>query len=172
MSSQELDNYRLRGLLQTVDNMQSKALLLEKEEGGLTQFYTLLSMGKTVAQLANAIGATTFEMEYILKRTPEHRKQFLNASIGHVADASLVKLKHYGGQTDLFKEEAAGAKHHLSVVQMASKSLTEQDTERNDSKVVVNNTVMIADRNDIPPLPDGLENIIDIEEQDYAAIDS
>ena len=151
MSSQELDNYRLRGVLATVDNVQSKALLLEKEEGGLSQFYTLLSLGKTIADLASAIGATVFDMEYILKRTPEHRKQYLNAISSHLADNSLNRLKDYSFRTDLYKEEANGAKHHMAVVQMASKALTDQQDTGNDSRVVVNNTVMIADRNTIPP---------------------
>lgn len=154
-----LESYRVSGILETVDNIESKALLLEKEVG-LESFYTLLSMGKKLAVLADSVGLSLFEMEYILKRTPDNRHSYIMAELMLSSEGSMKALKHFESSKFMEQEENNAAKHHKDMVGMTLKH-TNPGTEDGSGKVVVHNNITISSKEDIPEVPDDLAEILE-----------
>lgn len=159
----ELTISRVKGVLCTAMTLKDKALILEKEIG-LEPFYAMLSMGQSLESLAESVGFTPFELEYMLKRTPNHRRQFMNAKTNQLAEQSTDTLEHFETALMLDTEQAAAAKHHATMLEKSLKVLNNPAATQGSGGVVVNNTVVIRDKDDVPPLPDGLDQIIDVEE--------
>jgi len=151
---------RVKGVLASASALKDKGLLLEKEIG-LEPIYAMLSMGQKIASLASSIGMSIFELEFILQRTPQHRKQYMNAIANKLAKDSAVKLERFSEMVEMETEEVAAAKHHSAALDRSLKILNTPDAVQGSDNIVVNNTVVVRDRNDVPALPDGLEDIIE-----------
>ena len=160
----ELNIGRVKGVLSTAMSLKDRALILEKEIG-LEPFYTLLGMGQSMASLASSIGASAFELEYMLTRTPSLRKEFMNAIANNLGKQSGNTLESFKNVLMLDAEQSAAAKHHSSMLDKSLKVLNTSSNDEGAGGVVVNNTIVVRSSGDVPPLPDGLDEII---EGDYA----
>lgn len=160
----ELTIGKVKGVLANALSLKDMALLLEKEVS-LEPIYTLLAMGQSLSNLAASIDVTPFQLEYMLTRTPKHRREYINAVSNKLAKESSATLNEFKNSLYLDKEQAAAAKHHASMLEKSLKVLNAPSNEDGTGNVVVNNTIVVRDRSEIPPLPDELENVI---EGDYA----
>lgn len=151
---------RVKGILGTALSLKDKGLMLEKEIG-LEPIYAMLAMGKNLAPIAASLGMSIFELEYVLQRTSSHRKQYMNAISNKLALQSSVALDRYKNIVWMDKEHAAAARHHASMLHRSLNLLNAPSGSEGSGKVIVNNTVVVRDKNDVPPLPDGLEDIIE-----------
>jgi len=154
---------QIKGVLSTALSLKDKALLMERELG-LEPFYTMISMGQSISTLAASMNISNFELEYMLKRTSNHRKQYMNAVSTQLANDSSNTLKRFKGALLLDKEQAAAARHHTGLLDRSLKVLNSQEDGKGAGNVIVNNTVIVRDNSDIPPMPDGLDNIIEVED--------
>lgn len=159
MQLTSLESYHVTGVLATVDNVMSKALLLEKEVG-LESFYTLISMGKSLASLADSVGLTLFEMEYILKRTADNRHSYMLAELTFTTEGSMQVLKKIKRDTFICTDANNAAKHHREMVGMTIKH-NNPEKDDNSGKVVVHNNITISSDRDIPAVPDDLKDILE-----------
>lgn len=159
---------RVKGVLCTAITLKDKALMLEKEIG-LEPFYTMLSMGESISSLAASIEVSTFELEYMLQRTPIHRRQYMNALANKLAKSSGQTLERFKNTMWMDTEHASAAKHHSNMLERSLKHLNTRTDDEGGGRVVVNNTVVVRSEGDVPPLPEGLEDII---EGEYANIES
>lgn len=164
----ELKAYRVSGILATAIGLEDKALQLEKELG-TDPIYTMIAMGETIVQIASSLGLSTFEMNYILKRTPDHRKNYANAVAFNMAENSSKKLEHFSKLTGWGKEDNFAAKHHASMVDTSLKILNMHTSDKGSGNIVVNNTVVVRSKDDVPSLPDELKEVI---EGDYVDVES
>ena len=155
------DELRVQGALATAIDLDSKSQLLEKEVG-LDAFYALLAMGSTVASLASSINVSSFELEYMLKRTPSHRKKYINALSGKLGADSVKVLSKFSDAMYLDPEMSAAAKHHKDMLAQAVATLNKDSPTGDSGGIVVNNTVVIRDSNDVPELPPELSGVIDV----------
>ena len=155
----------LRGLLKNVSNVQDKALLIEREVG-MDAVYTMISMGYGTRRIADSLNLSDFEFEYIVKRTPDHRRRLISAKTTRLAESSIEVLKNtFSTATSLFKEESAAAKHHRSIVDSTMKTLGGGEEKGMGTGVIVNNQFIVRGKDDIPDTPKELDEII---EGDYA----
>lgn len=150
----------VKGLLRSIPNVTDKALTIEKEMG-MESLYTLISMGELVGDMAISLGLSAFEMEFILKRTPNHRKQYLNAKTLALAESSMDILEHHSGAFSMEKEEAASAKHHSNMLDKSLKIVNAPTEDAGTGNITVNNTVVVRSGDDIPELPPELRNVIE-----------
>lgn len=164
----ELKLNRVKGVLATALSLKDMGLLLEKEVG-LEPIYAMLSMGQKLSQLAASVGMTSFQLEYILNRTPTHQKQYMNALSNRLAHHSTKTLEHYKNTVWMDKEHAAAARHHANMLHKSLNTLNAPSSSEGSGRVVVNNTVVVRDKSDVPPLPDGLEDVI---EGEYADVET
>lgn len=156
----ELSIGRVKGVLSTAMSLKDMALMLEKEIG-LEPFYSMLSMGQSISTLAASIDVSPFQLEYMLTRTSSHRKEYMNAianKLGKQSGATLERFKH---ALMLDQEQSAAARHHSAMLDKSLKVLNTSTTDDGAGGVVVNNTIVVRNRDEIPPLPDGLENVIE-----------
>lgn len=151
---QELENYRISGLLKTITDSESKALILEKDVG-LDRFYTLMTMGQSVEQMADSIGVSENMMTFFLTRTESHRKNFFNAKMYKAAVNSVDKINDYKDDVNLNE-----AKHHRDIVGMAANILNKSE-EGAERAIVVHNNITVGTNKDVPALPDELEDILE-----------
>lgn len=151
---------RVKGVLATAVALKDKGLLLEKEIG-LEAVYALVSMGQKISRIASSLGLPTFQLDYILQRTPQHRKQYMNALANALAKDSVVKLSHFSDCSTMETEDAAAAKHHSSMFDKSLKILNAPDAIKGSDNIVVNNTVIVRHKGDVPELPDELKNVIE-----------
>lgn len=151
---------RVGGVIAGARTTVDKALLIEKEIG-MDSLYALISMGKKEERIAGDLGLSIFEFNMILRRTPAHRKQLMNARACALGDASMDALDVYSRMVGMDMEESAGARHHLAVFNSALKAANSVADDKGTGNVVVNNTVVVRQREDVPELPDGLDDILE-----------
>lgn len=161
----ELKLYEVSGIIANAQNTLEKALLIEKEIGN-DSLYAMISMGTPLSRIAQGLGLSTFELEFILKRTAKNRREYLNARAFALAEASAPMLQRLSTSTKLKKSEATAAKHHAGMMANATRILNMGVEDKSGSNITVNNTVVVRNRNEIPELPDGLNEIIEGEFED------
>ena len=150
----------LSGELAHTDALEDKGLLIERDIG-LERIYTLLGNGTNLTPIAQSIGLETKDLKYILTRTNEHRKRYFEAMQFKRGIRSGNKLdKDFHDLDELDKEQNNAVKFHLANIDAASKALQHQKTETGTG-VTVQNTIVVKAKDDIPALPEGLEDIIE-----------
>lgn len=152
---------KTRSILGRIQRLEDKAMLLEKEIG-LDSIYGALSMGQSLTNLASSIGFSKNDLEYVLTRTPDHQKRYLQSTMflrakksGEVLDSPV-----FSKMAELDKEENNAAKHHASMIDASLKSLY-LDKQEIGSQILVQNTIVVRDKEDIPVLPEGLGELIE-----------
>lgn len=156
---------RVVGVISTAISLKDKSLLLEKEVG-LEPFYTMIAMGQSLTSLASSIDVSAFELEYMLSRTPTHQKEYMNAVATQLAKSSSVTLGRFAHSDWLTTDQSAAAKHHASMLEKSLKVLNSSKGDEGTGNVVVNNTIVVRSSDEIPPLPDELQNVIEVESED------
>lgn len=155
------DELRVHGALATAIDLKSKSQILEKEVG-LDAFYALIAMGNSMTSLASSINVSTFELEYMLKRTPEHRKKYINALSGKLGSDSVNALSKFSDAMYLDSEMSAAAKHHKDMLSQAVSTLNKDAPIGDSGGIVVNNTVVVRGSNEVPDVPPELNGVIDV----------
>ena len=156
----QMELYRVSGVIASARSTTDKALLIEKEIG-TEPLYAMIAMGLPESRIATDLGLSKFELSMILRRTPAHRKQYINAKAVSLAEDSMEALQFYSKMVGMDIEESSGARHHLSVFNTAMKAVNSVADDKGTGNVVVNNTVVVRQKEDVPELPDGLDDIIE-----------
>ena len=159
--------YRVSGVIAAACSTNDKALLIEKELG-MDSLYAMIAMGQKESRIANDLGISKFELSMILRRTPAHRKQLMNARAVALGEASMVALESYSRMQGMDMEESAGARHHLAVFNTAIKATNSVADDKGTGNITVNNTVVVRKTEDVPDLPDGLDDIIEGDFEDVS----
>lgn len=155
----------LGGVLAETAALEDKGLLIERDIG-LEKIYALLSNGMKMTDLAKSLSLTRGQLKFILTRTSEHRKRYFEATVFRRGIKSGNTLdQKFSDVVELDKEQNNAAKYHASNVDTAMKSLQQQKFEAGTG-VTVQNTIVVRAKDDIPALPDGLEDIIEGEFED------
>ena len=155
-----------KGILGRIQRIEDKAMILEKELG-LDSLYSALSMGQKLEPLADSLDLSEKDLEFVLTRTPELQKRYLQALMFCRAKRSGKVLDHVSvaGVATFDKYETNALKHHAAMVDASLKSLylDKQDT---GSQVLVQNNIIVRDKDDIPSLPEGLGELIEQEQKE------
>lgn len=159
---EEFTLIRLSGLINKTESLRDKALLLEKEIG-LEPFYAMIAIGKPLEQLADSVGVTKKELEYMLQRTSIHRTQYMNATAMALGNKSAKALNHFSSMSYMDKGESMASKHHFNIFSQAIK-VANNNTGSNSSQVVINNNVIVRGDNEIPELPNELKDVIEVDD--------
>jgi len=162
--------HQVSGLLAAVPSWLDKALLVEKEIG-MDNIYAMISNGQAVERIAASLYITKEQMKFMLTRTPKHRKDYMNARAFKQAESSMDVLENPSFKTAgmLIKEQASAAKHHNQVIDRAMNTLNKSDEAKANEAIIVNNTVVVRDSDDIAPLPDELKDIMEGEFEDVSS---
>jgi hypothetical protein len=91
----------------------------------------------------------------------------MNARANKLADDSIKTLEKFSDATYLETETSSALKHHSTMLDRSLKILNTAD-DKQSNNIVVHNTVVVRDNQDVPPVPDELIGIIEgeIEEND------
>lgn len=160
MSTQELETSSLvvYGELQRAKDITDKALVIEKEIG-TEVIYTLISLGKPMGDIADSLGLSEDELELIMCRTSEHRNKYIKALMFKPAKDSMEMLGKLSKFTSLESDDARGSSHHTKVIEMFLNHT--KDMKEGGSAITVNNTVVVSDSRNTPPLPPELQGVIE-----------
>lgn len=157
----------LIGILASVTDWTDQALLLEKELG-MVNIYAMISNGYEVSDIADLLGMTVDQTEFILKRTPKHRKEYMNALAFRHAEGSLGTLAGFQYSEELSVEQAAASRHHNTMVDRATGILNKSEDAKGLEQIVVNNTVVVRDVGDTAEVPDEFKDILEGEFDDVS----
>lgn len=150
----------IQGILSSVTNWTDQALLIEKEIG-MSNIYALIANGYTDEDVAEFLGMTMDQTQFILKRTPKYRKEYMNAKAFHQAEGSMDMLDNFKYEDKLGKKQAAASRHHNTMVDRATGILNKSEEAKGLEQIVVNNTVVVRDNHDTAPIPDELKDILE-----------
>lgn len=168
MGEMELTTYdldRMSGVLKTARTMDEKAIVMERELG-MDPIYALVAIGTKPCQIAASLGLGTFELNYILRRTPDARKRYMEASAFSMAEESQKTLSTFQRVTNIDLEESSALRFHSSNIDRYVKLMSQPNANDVAGQIVVNNTVVVRDSNDVPPLPEELNAIMDVDHVD------
>ncbi len=130
-----------------------------QDAGILEECYIKIASGISVPKIAKLLNLPLDTCNYILKCTEEGRRKLLKAKMFSVGDKSLdVISESFATVTMLDAEEARAAKHHTDIIRYALESHKEEKNNDGNNITVINNTI-IADKKDIPDMPEVLKNL-------------
>lgn len=159
LSTTELS--QVSGLLAAVPEWLDKALLIEKEIG-MGNIYAMISNGQAVERIAASLHVTSEQMKFFLTRTPKHRRDYMNAKAFKQAEDSMEVIgTTFKKSVFMEKEESNAVKHHNTIIDRAMGVLNKSDDVKGSEPIVVNNTVIVRDSDDVAPLPTELKDIIE-----------
>lgn len=149
-----------KGLVASVENTRDKSVVIENTVG-IEFLFTLLANGVPEDHISSYLGLAKEEFRMVVTASPALRKRFIQAKAFMLADTSTKTLeKNFEDVTSLSKEEKAAVDYHSKNV---DRILAQDDMEKQNSGIVVNNTIVVRDRNEVPALPPELEGVFDVD---------
>lgn len=147
-----------KGLITSVENTRDKSVVIENTVG-IEFLFTLLANGIPEKDISDRLKLTREEFRMIVTASPALRKRFMQAKAFALADKSEKILgEHFGNALELSKEEKSAADFHSKNI---DRILAQDDMEKQNSGVVVNNMIVVRNKNEMPALPPELEGVFD-----------
>lgn len=148
-----------KGLVSTVENTRDKSIVIENTVG-IEFLFTLLANGVSEQDIAEHIGVGKEEFKFIVTASPSLRKRYMQAKAFHLADNSVRVLWDSGiiNAGELEKGQKNAADFHTKNI---DRIFDQDDVEKQSAGVIVNNTIVVRDRNELPALPPELEGVFD-----------
>lgn len=150
-----------KGLLKTVGDRKDKAVVIENTVG-YEYIFTLISTGVAIADIASSLGLTLEEFGFISSSSPQLRKRFLAAKSYKLATKSMEVLEQpeIAEATSLTKEQKSALDYHSANI---DRILRQTDSSEQSNNIIIQNTVVVRDKKDVPELPEELKEVIDVE---------
>lgn len=163
----ELAVFNTSHALAKATELTNLGLLIESEMG-TDNIFSLLRMGFDENIIAQDLNLEREQLYYILTRTKDLRREYMDAK-------AFIRAKHSGDKLDtLYSDEHTPdfftanvkrfADHHQGIVEHVSRTLHEKE-DGGMVPITVNNTVVVRDNQDIPALPPGVGAVIDMEKE-------
>ena len=148
-----------KGLVSGVENARDKSVVIENTVG-IEFLFTLLANGVPEKEISERLGMGTEEFKFIVTASPSLRKRYIQAKAFQLADNSFRVLWDSGlANTDeLEKSQKNAADFHSKNI---DRIFNQDEAEKQSSGIVVNNTIVVRDKNEIPALPPELEGVFD-----------
>lgn len=148
-----------KGLISKIENLRDKSIAIENTIG--TEYlFTLLANGVKERDICDELNVSEDEFRMIITSSPSLRKRYMDAKAFRLGDLSVRTLVDSGfaTATSFSKYEKNAVDFHTANIDRATK-ITGEGSQT--TGVVVNNTVVVRGKNEIPPLPSELEDVID-----------
>ena len=148
------------GIMCARDNSPMDTANTFETEGVLEYLYALTAMGDDLSSVAVQLRMPITKIKMIMRSSATRRKRLLEAQMSELAEGSIKSLSHFKELKEFSQEEHRAAGHHRSMIDSATKLMTEKSDADNGPKVVVNNSVYIGEDTAPPPLPAELKGIV------------
>lgn len=148
-----------RGIMKEVESARDVAIAIENTIG-IEHLLTLIASGARVDDICAKLGVDQSTFDLIMKSSPDLRKRYIQAKCFRLADLSAETLMDTGfaTATSFSKNEKNAVDYHTANLDRVVK----MDTNNNiGTGVVVNNTIVVRSKDEIPSLPEGLEDAFD-----------
>ena len=148
-----------KGLVSGVENARDKSVVIENAIG-LETVFSFIAQGMSDQEVRDLIGLDEKDFTFIFMGSPMMRRRYMEAKAFVLANMSQETLISSGlaTSTRLEKAEKNAAEFHGRNIDRVLKS---EEGAQGSTGVIVNNTVVVRDKGDIPQLPKELESIID-----------
>lgn len=148
-----------KGLVSSVENSRDKSVVIENTVG-IEFLFTLLANGVSDQDIADRLGVGREEFKFIVTCSPSLRKRYMQAKAFRLADNSSDILWDSGlaNATELDKNQKSAVDFHSKNI---DRVFNQEEAEKQNSGVVVNNTIVVRDKSEVPPLPVELEGVFD-----------
>ena len=149
-----------KGLVSSVENARDKSIVIENTVG-IEFLFTLLANGVSEQDIAVRLGMGKEEFKFVVTASPSLRKRYMQARAFHLADNSVKVLWDSGlaNADELEKGQKNAVDFHSKNI---DRIFGQDDAEKQSSGIVVNNTIVVRDKNEIPALPPELEGVFDV----------
>ncbi len=149
----------VRGMVRAASSSADKFIIVENEIG-MDTIYTLISLGYYEKNIAESLGMTRKEFEFMVKQTPTHREKYLSAKLYPAGEDAVDQLANYAQNSTMEVEEKMAADVHHKTLAAVFK--TSEDKSLAATGAVINNIVYVRNENDIPEMPEDLKEIIHV----------
>lgn len=148
-------------LLRDVEDVRDKSIVIENGIG-LEYIFTLIANGVNVHTICARLGVTEQEFSAITKSSPLLRKRYMQAKAFLLADRSMDTLlaEEFGECVSMDREMKNAADFHNQNIDRVIKSTGE---ELNKGSTIIHNTVVVRGHDEVPSLPDELEDVLNAE---------
>lgn len=148
-------------LVSGVQSARDKSVVIENTIG-LETLFSLIARGMSDREVREEIGLTEGEYLFVVKGSPMLRKRYMEAKSFMLADISQNVLLTSGlvHSDSMSKDQKAAAEFHNRNIDRLLKigEWGEQNTG-----IIVNNTVVVRGKGEIPEIPKELEEVIDVD---------
>lgn len=146
-----------RGIMKEVENVKDVAIAIENTIG-IEHLLTLIANGVRTDNICSRLGVDQDTFDIVMKSSPDLRKRYIQAKCFRLADLSAETLMETGfaTSTSFSKNEKNAVDYHTANLDRIVKMDT--DTKLGTG-VVVNNTIVVRSKDEIPSLPEGLEDV-------------
>lgn len=150
-----------KGILLSVENIRDKAIVIQNTVG-LEFVFTLIANGLSEQQIASDLGLMPNELKIICCSNPTLRKRYIEAHAFRFADTSIRTLDKSGlaAAEALDKYEKNATDFHSNNIDRVMKANVSDGAQ---AGVVINNTVVVRDKSEVPDVPADIKNVLDME---------
>lgn len=148
-----------KGLVTGVENVRDKSVVIENTVG-IEFLFTLIANGVPENSISKQLGLSNEEFRMVVTASPSLRKRFMQAKAFVLADKSERFLETLGDVGSFTKEEKAAVDYHSKNL---DRLLAQDGMENQNAGVVVNNTIVVRNKEEIPVLPLELEGVFDVD---------
>ncbi len=148
-----------RGVMSDAENARDISVVIENTIG-IEYILTLIASGVQVKEIYSSLGIDSRSFDLVMKSSPDLRKRYIQAKCFRLADLSAQTLMDTGfaTATSFTKNEKNAVDYHGANLDRMTKMETEKNTT---SGVVVNNTIVVRGKDEVPSLPEELEDVFD-----------
>lgn len=148
-----------KGLISSISDARDKSIAIENSIG-LETLFSFIAQGMSDEEIQKLIGVKEYEYKFIMMGSPLLRKRYMEAKAFALADVSQKTLISSGlaHSESMSKDQKNATDFHTRNIDRVLK--TEDGVEGNTG-VIINNTVVVRSKDEIPQIPKELEGIID-----------